>query len=114
MSSPLKGAVAFKIDEESHSLSFSAEALYRLEKQLGKSVNEIGDLVQDSKSFNMALVRTMFWAGMLDEKPDLDLEGVGPIFRRLPMLQAIDLVTRAFTGAFVDPDAPAPEKPASP
>ena len=54
----------------------------------------------------MEMVRTLFWAGLLDTHEDLKLDQVGPIFAKVSALDAISLVTRAFLGAFVDPDAP--------
>lgn len=122
MANPLKGAVSFKIDGAPYSLSFSAEALYRLEEALGMSTRAIAAVLQDPEQHSAKLTRTLFWAGMLDDMPDLMLNDIGPYYRRINPIEATMLVSRAFMGAFIDPKAVDPkavepaagDKPADP
>ena len=116
MANPLKGEVRFTgSDGVSRTLSYSAEAIYRLELQLGKTVNEIAGEMQDAKKFGMGLIRPLFWAGLLDTHEGLEFADVGPIFAKVAMLESIHLVTEAFNGAFVDPRTPAvPADPPQP
>lgn len=101
MGNPLKGAVTFTgTDGQAITLSFSAEALYRLELQLEKRINVISEEMQDPSLFNLGTIRTLFWAGLLDGHEDLKLEDVGRFFRQVPPLEAIAHVTAAFNGAF--------------
>lgn len=114
MGNPLKGAVSFKIGEDSHSLAFSAEALYRLEKETGLNPQAIETRMRDPEGVTMEMMRTIFWAGMLDEMPNLLLDEVGSIFSRINPLEALRLVTEAFSGAFTMPEAAANSRPPRP
>lgn len=101
MGNPLKGAVTFTgTDGQAIQLSFSAEALYRLEQQLDKRINVISTEMQNPELFNLGTIRTLFWAALLDTHEDLKLEDVGKFFRQVPPLEAIAHVTAAFNGAF--------------
>jgi hypothetical protein len=106
MGNPLKGAVRFDRDGHPEYLSYSAEALYHLERELGEKTMNLIALFQDQEKFDMKTLRTVFWAGLLDTHPELELEDVGPFFRCLGAIEAMTLVSRAVTGAFVDTDAP--------
>ncbi|WP_262048659.1 hypothetical protein [Bradyrhizobium sp. Bra78] len=106
MSNPLKGEVPFTgTDGIERRLSFSAESFYRLEKQVGVSVDQLGADLRDPSKFQMEMIRTIFWAGLLDTNEGLKLEDVGSIFSKVPAMEAIGLVTLAFVSAFVDPSA---------
>lgn len=116
MINPLKGAVEFTADGATHSMSFSAGAIYRLEKETGKKSRQIAAIMLDPDAFDMALLRVMFWAGLLDANPALPLDDVDKFLHQLSPIEAVKVVTRAFIGAVVDPDAPAArmEQPADP
>ncbi|KQZ00903.1 hypothetical protein ASD45_08550 [Pseudolabrys sp. Root1462] len=105
MANPHKGEVTFKAGEDSHTLSFSANALAELEDMLGVGVNEIGSLMADPANIRMTTMRTIFHAGLLDENPDVDLKQAKAIFSKVMPTEAVGLIVRAFTLAF--PDAPA-------
>ncbi|WP_315804034.1 hypothetical protein [Bradyrhizobium sp. SZCCHNS3002] len=116
MGNPLKGAVAFELDGEKLLLSYSAEALYRLEDALDMRVSQLIGVVGNREAMSMKLLRTFFWAGLLDNKPEMTLDEVGSYFRRIAPVDMIELVTQAFSGAFVDPKKvpPAGDTPAGP
>lgn len=98
---PLKGEVSFTgSDGEERKLSFSAEALFRVEEFLGKKTGEIEADMRNPEKFGFAMVRTMFWAGLLDTHPDLKHEDVGRHFSKVDPVEACSLVVRAFNGAF--------------
>lgn len=98
---PLKGEVSFTgADGETRKLSFSAEALFRLEETFGKKIAAIEADMRNPETFGLGVVRTMFWAGLLDTSPDLELRDVGRVFSKVDPLEACDLVARAFNGAF--------------
>lgn len=106
MGNPLKGEVSFKIGDETHKLSYSVEALYRLEKAMDMKIGAIKKLLQDEEQFSMEMLRTLFWAGLLDTNDGLELDGVGPILSKIPPMEVIEHVTNAFIGAFAS-DEPA-------
>lgn len=112
MGSPLKGDVSFKSGDESFKLSFSAEAIYRLEKKLGKNVIEIGKEMAASEGVDLETFRTLFWAGLIDGgyvEVD-DVESVRPFFSAVKLPQVAALVSSAFFKAF-DTDGEAGTKP---
>lgn len=102
MGNPLKGAVSFELDGEAMQLSYSSEALYRLEEELGLKVNALARQLEDREQISMKLLRTLFWAGLLDTHETLKPDQVSSYFRRIAPVDMIQLVTMAFTGAFVD------------
>lgn len=116
MANPLKGEVSFTgSDGETRKLSFSAEALFRLEDVLGKPMGAIEADMRNSDKFGLATIRTMFWAGLLDTYPDLELKHVGQHFSKVDPLEACSLVVRAFNGAFNSPtEAAAAASPLQP
>lgn len=115
MANPLKGEVSFVgSDGENRKLSFSAEALFRLEEQLGKKMGAIEADMRNPESFGLGVIRTMFWAGLLDTHPDLELKDVGRHFSKVDPVEACSLVVRAFNGAFGTLTEGAPASPQKP
>ncbi|WP_439363080.1 hypothetical protein ACNJYD_19825 [Bradyrhizobium sp. DASA03005] len=111
----MKGEVSFVgSDGERRKLSFSAEALFRLEEQLGKKTGEIEADMRNPEKFGFGVIRTMFWAGLLDTHPDLELKGVGCHFSKVDPVEACGLVVRAFNGAFGTLTEGAPANPPEP
>lgn len=101
MANAYKGEVSFKAGEESHVLSYSANALAELEDMLGGiSVNEIGALMADPAKIRMTTMRTIFHAGLLDRQPDLDAKGAKAIFAKLGPTECVGLIVKAFAAAF--------------
>ncbi|WBL75596.1 hypothetical protein I3J27_21425 [Bradyrhizobium xenonodulans] len=115
MANPLKGEVSFTgSDGEPRKLSFSAESLFRVEELLGKKTSEIEADMRNPEKFGFAMIRTMFWAGLLDTHPDLDHKDVGLHFSKVDPLEACSLVVRAFNGAFGNLPGAAPADPPEP
>lgn len=117
MGSPLKGDIGFKIGDESYKLSFSAEAIFRLEKKLGKKVIEIGKEMSDTEGVDLGMFRTIFWAGLIDGGyVDVDdVESVRPFFSAVKLPQVASLVSGAFFMAFdIEAEVPAKTRPTKP
>lgn len=115
MANPLRGEVSFSgTDGVTRTLSFSAEALFRLEQQLGKPISTIEQDMRDLQKSGVGTVRTMFWAGLLDTNPGLPLEDIGEIFSKVDLVQVLDLVAKAFNGAFGVTSETAPASPPEP
>lgn len=100
MANPHRGEVEFEAGGKTYKLSYSANALCELEDALGKSVNEIAALMQDTQNFRLSVVRTVFWAGLLDHNDGLDMKGAKAIFKHLDPVGAVELVSRAFSLTF--------------
>lgn len=116
MGNPLKGEISFTgSDGVERKLSFSAESLFRVEEFLGKKTGEIEADMRNPEKFGFAMVRTMFWAGLLDTHPDLKHDDVGQHFSKVDPVEACGLVVRAFNGAFGSmTEAPAATSPPEP
>lgn len=117
MGSPLKGDVSFKIGDESYKLSFSAEAIFRLEKKLKKNVIEIGKEMSNTEGVDLEMFRTIFWAGLIDGGyVDVDdVESVRPFFSAVKLPQVASLVSSAFFMAFdIDAEVSAKTRPTRP
>lgn len=102
MANPHKGEVSFESKGAGYKLSFSANALCELEDALGKNVNEIGAIMQDKGKFRMSMLRTVFWAGLLDHQPGTDMETAKQILSGVAPLDAISWTMRAFSLAYGD------------
>lgn len=115
MGNPLKGEAVLKAGDESITLSYSVEALYRLEKAMEMKIGAIKKLLGDEDSFSMEVLRTLLWAGLIDSKGiEFSLDDVGPILMKIRPQEALEGVTSAFIGAFSSPDEIAPGKTQSP
>lgn len=111
MANPIKGEVAFESGGDRYKLSYSTNALCELEDALNMSVNEIGKLMSTPEKFRMSMVRTIFWAGLIDNHPDFDIKTVGQLLRHVNPSEAIDLISRAFTLAFPEAQGGAARPP---
>lgn len=113
MSNPLKGAVDFKIGDESLTVSFSSLSIFRLEKHVGKNARKIGLQIADPDGCDMELLRVLLWTGLLDQKPEILLEDVDKYLRRISAVDVAKIVIPAFFGAVVNPDALGEAAPAT-
>jgi hypothetical protein len=102
MANPHKGEVSFESKGQSYKLSFSANALCELEDALNKNVNEISALMQNKDQFRMSMLRTVFWAGLLDHQPGIQIEAAKEILSGITPLEAISWTMRAFSLAYED------------
>lgn len=106
MSNTHKGAVSFEAGGFNYVLFYSADALAELEDAMGMGVNEIGALMQDTAKFRLKMVRTVFWAGLLDHQPGTDIDAARAVLRHLSGGEAIALIGKAFAAAFPADDSP--------
>ena len=115
MANPHKGEVSFTIEGETYKMSYSADALAELEDALGMTVNEISTVMQDTAKFKIGMIRTVFWAGLLDHQEDMKMPDARRLLKRMKVAEVSDLVGRAFTLAFPDAeDGNAAENPPKP
>jgi hypothetical protein len=100
MANPHRGEVPFDLDGKSYKLAYSINALCELEDQMGKSVVEIADLLSKPERLHVSAVRTLFWAGLLDNHPGVTPEEAGNIMTGLGIVPALGLVAKTFVLAF--------------
>jgi hypothetical protein len=103
MGNPLKGEAILKAGDETIVLSYSVEALYRLEEATEMKIGTIKTVLQDEEQFSMKMLRSLLWAGMIDSKGiEFTLDDVGSIISKVRPKEALDAVTVAFVGAFAE------------
>lgn len=102
MANPIKGEVSFEAGDGRYKLSYSTNALCELEEELDMNVNEISVIMRDPANFRMRMVRSVFWAGLLDHQPDMDIKAAGQVLTHIRPAEALDLIGRAFALAFPD------------
>jgi hypothetical protein len=98
-----RGDVRFEADGMSYTLRFGTNALITLEQELGITINEIIERLQASPS--MALMRLLFWAGLLKRHPDMTQAQAGDVLDDVTFERATSLITEALAAAFPDAKA---------
>jgi hypothetical protein len=95
-----KDGVSFTAGGQRYVLGFSAESVARLEDELGMTMFQIGKRMEDPTTFRMSMLRTVFWAGLLDKQEDMDVEAARRVFAQLKVQEAVTLVAKAMTSSF--------------
>lgn len=103
MHNPVKGEVGFTVGDERYVLVFSMNALCVLEDALDMSLNEIG--AKMTAGARMSFLRTVFWAGLIENRPDMTELKAGDIMGEIGVGKVGDLIGRAFTSAFPKAEA---------
>lgn len=70
MANKVRGQIAADFDGGKINLLLSTNAICELEEAANRPIGEILDEVGDPKRVRLRTVRLVFWAMMLDEKPD--------------------------------------------
>ncbi len=100
MTNAIKGGVPFHADGTPYTLIYSTNALCVLESTMGRSVSMALDLLADPAKARVSDVRTLFWAGLQDQHPDLSQPDAGRIMDALGIMPTLDLMMRAVALAF--------------
>lgn len=107
---PLKGEVPVPTGSGTFTLVFSIEALIVLEDTFKKPVDQIGEMLSDGLSARD--LRTLFWAGLQEYHPELDMKAAGRLISEVGVTEAGITIARAFSAAFGAPE-PAAASPQS-
>ena len=108
MTNKAKGQVSFETGGKLYSFAYSINALCELEEALGQGFAEVAVLMADPARMRLATVRTMFWAGLREQMPDLTLRDAGKIMTELGLARSMALVSEAFVEAFPEAQASGP------
>lgn len=100
MGNPHRGEVAFEVDGKNYNLRYSANAICEMEDALKMSVNSIVKKMQDPDGMSIGIARTIFWAGLTDRHPDIDVKAAGALIDGLGISGATEMIGKAFTLAF--------------
>ena len=109
MANARRGEVDFKVDGKTWTLRYSANALCELEDHLGKTTGEIIAAMQSPSGASMRMLRSIFWGGLIDDQPDVDVKAAGDLMTSVGVGRVSELVGDAFARAFPDVDEPAEE-----
>lgn len=104
MANPIKGEVSFESEGRQFKLVYNYNALCELEDLLGVGVNQINDLLADTKKMKLSTVRAVFWAGLREHHPEIDIRRAGEMITQLKV-PAIELVAKGLQLASPDPEA---------
>lgn len=108
-----RGQASFEADGKTWLVSFSANALCELEDVLDMRVSEIAEAMGDPKGMRLKTARAVFWAGLQDNHPEVDVKAAGNLMTgRIP--EAMGVVGRAFALAFPEATAGADVDPPKP
>jgi len=100
MSTSVRGEVQFAAAGQTFTLVYTTNALCRLEEHLGAGVGAIAGMVGDLAKVRLLDIRTLLWAGLQEHHPMLDTAAVGRIMDAIGVLESVELIMRAFSGAF--------------
>ena len=109
MANKARGQISADLDGKKMSLALSTNSICELEDAAGKPVTAILDELNDPKGVRMKTVRLMFWALMLEEKPDATLADAGALIDGLRGKHD-KIMTDAILAAFPEADGDEPEK----
>ena len=101
MANPVRGETAFEADGKTYTLRFSANAICEMEEALGRGIGVIGQEMGSMETARLTTVRAVFWAGLRDHHPDIDLKAAGDLVMAAGgIVGALALISKAFELAF--------------
>lgn len=106
MSNAQRGEVSFEALGQSWTMKLGTNAMCELEDRTGKTIVEIGDMLDNEKSFSMGLLRDIFMCALLDHHEDVSKKEAGRIIDDLGMKVAVDKVRDSFLKALPEAEAP--------
>lgn len=109
-----RGQVSIDIDGKAYKLVYSTNALCELEDALNRNVNSITAEVQDPSKVRLKTLRAMFWAGLTEHHPDIDLKAAGNLMTIGGASAVMTKVGEAFRLAFPEADEVNGRPPAKP
>ena len=113
---PHKGEVDFDANGQRWRLVYSFNALCALEEKAGKGFPELSASLSDSSKLRLADIRTVLWAGLVDNHPSVTIKQAGDIIGDIGAGKVIELFNKALTLAFpeasADTNPPLPSHPA--
>lgn len=116
MTNAVRGTLSVDFEGRPLRLSLTTNSMCELEALDGRPILEIVGELENFQSARMATMRKMFWAFMLDDRPDATIQDASALMDALRG-RTHDVIVSAISAAFPDPapddrdgGAPAPEK----
>lgn len=113
MANPHRGQLAFEAGGENYVLHYTFNSLAELETLLKMNFTEIFKVLQ-SGELSINMMRSLFWAGLIEHRPELDLRAAGSIMSSVPggPSRISELIGEAMSAAFgSETKTPAAEAP---
>jgi hypothetical protein len=109
LSNPHKGELSFEADGKFYTLRFSTNAICELEDELDRGIvdiaAEMSSWANDSKRIRLGFLRAVFWAGLRDAQPDIDIKAAGELILSAGGIATVSgLIGTAFERAFPGPE----------
>lgn len=95
MANAQRGEVSFPAIGREWTIKLGTNALCEVEGALGKTISEIGRLMEDPERVTLSALRVFIRAGLRAKHPDVTLEDVGNIIDDLGMAEAATLIGNA-------------------
>jgi tail tube GTA-gp10-like protein len=115
MANAHRGEVEFTVGKKVYTLKFSTNAMCELETAVGGNVIEMANSLSDTAKMSIRTIRTVFWAGLRDHHEAVTEVEAGRLMDELGLVEASQMIAKAFTLAFpaeVPPAGPLPGLPA--
>jgi tail tube GTA-gp10-like protein len=100
VSNLVKGEVGFDAQGRRWTLIYSVNALCRMEDELGEGAMALAATMADPAKVRVGTLRTVFWAGLADNHPELTQDGAGALMTAIGLDTAMQHIAKAFTAAF--------------
>jgi len=109
MANPHKGELTFEADGKTYTLQYSHDALVELEEQLDRGIfsiiREIERCSSNLELVRLGMVRAIFWAGLHEHHPDLDIKAAGELMTKAGgLLKVLSLASEGLVRAFGAPE----------
>jgi hypothetical protein len=78
-----KGEIEFEAGGKTYKLSFSANAMCELEDVIGMDIDALIKKFNDKEPIRLAVMRKIFWQGLLDHQPDMSLDDTKLVLKNL-------------------------------
>lgn len=119
MANPHKGEVAFEAGGRNYTLRFSADALCQLEDALGRGLidilNEIAGWFDAPEKIRFSFIRQVFWAGLRDAHPDIDVKQAGELLLAAGgAIAGLGMINKGLAQAFPTPETKGARPPTAP
>lgn len=104
MANPHKGEVEFEAGGERYKLSYSFNALAEMEEAMDRPLDEIMAMLlppagERVKSPRLTDLRVMFWAGLLDHRPETTMDDAKRILSHMAPIEVGRLIGEAYARA---------------
>ena len=96
-----RGAVTLAHGDETYTMRFSINALCAFEEHVGKSLMQVFSEGEKAE-LSVTMIRSLVWAGLTEDKPDLTLKEAGEIIQNVGLEPMTEAMMEAVQASFPD------------